>query len=56
MVECDGAPGLIRIANTFGGWGFVGSIVGAVLAPFVFGLAGAAVLTVTGVRHYRSRS
>ena len=55
MVECDGAPGVIRIANTFGGWGFVGSIVGAVLAPFVFGFAGAAVLAVTGVRHYRSR-
>ena len=46
---------MIRIANTFGGWGFIGSILGAVLAPLVLGFAGAAVLTVTGVRHARSR-
>jgi hypothetical protein len=55
VIECDGEPGVIRIANTLGGWGFVGSIIGAVLAPLVFGFAGAAVLAVTGVRHYRSR-
>jgi hypothetical protein len=55
MVECDGAPGQIRIAHVFNTWGMVGSILGAVLSPFVFGIAGATVLTVTGVRHYRSR-
>ena len=56
ILECDGDAGVIRIANTFGGWGFIGSILGAVLAPLVFGFAGAGVLTVTGVRHARSRS
>jgi hypothetical protein len=55
IVECDGDDGVIRIANTFGGWGFIGSILGAVLAPLVFGFAGAGVLTVTGVRHARDR-
>jgi hypothetical protein len=55
ILECDGADGVIRIANVFGGWGFVAKILGAVLAPLVFGFAGAIVLTVTGVRHYRSR-
>jgi hypothetical protein len=55
MVECDGDPGQIRIANVFNTWGLVGSILGAVLSPFVFGAAGAGVLAVTGVRHYRSR-
>jgi hypothetical protein len=55
VLDCDGPPGVIRIAHPFGGWDFVGSIIGAVLAPFVFGLAGLAVLAVTGVRHYRSR-
>ena len=55
VLECDGADGVIRIANVFNTWGLVGSILGAVLAPIVFGFAGAAVLTVTGVRHYRSR-
>ena len=33
ILECDGNDGVIRIANTFGGWGFIGSILGAVLAP-----------------------
>jgi hypothetical protein len=55
MVECDGPPGQIRIANVFNTWGLLGSILGAVLSPFVFGFAGVAVLSVTGVRHYRSR-
>ena len=55
VLACDGEPGVIRIANTFGGWGFIGSILGAVLAPLVLGFAGAGVLTVTGVRHARSR-
>jgi len=55
LVECDGDDGVIRIAGVFGGWGFVAKILGAVLAPIVLGLAGAAVLVVTGVRHYRSR-
>ena len=55
LLACDGEPGVIRIANTFGGWGFIGSILGAVLAPLVLGFAGAGVLTVTGVRHARSR-
>lgn len=55
ILECDGPPGQIRVANVFNTWGLVGSILGAVLSPFVFGFAGAAVLTVTGVRHYRSR-
>jgi hypothetical protein len=55
VVECDGADGVVRIAHAFNTWGLVGKILGAVLAPFVFGFAGAAVLTVTGVRHYRSK-
>ncbi|MBF4769969.1 hypothetical protein ISU10_19530 [Nocardioides agariphilus] len=55
ILDCDGPPGAIRVANVFNTWGLVGSILGAVLAPFVFGAAGAAVLAVTGVRHYRSR-
>ena len=55
VLECDGGPGVIRVANEFNTWGMVGSILGAVLAPFVFGFAGATVLAVTGVRHYRSR-
>ena len=54
VVECDGSDGVLRIAKSFGGWGFVGSILGAVLAPLVLGFAGAGVLTVTGARHYRS--
>ncbi len=54
VVECDGTDGVLRIAHVFGGWGFVGSILGAVLAPFVFGFAGAGVLAVTGARHYRA--
>ncbi len=54
VIECDGADGVIRIANVFNTWGLVGSILGAVFAPIVFGFAGATVLTVTGVRHYRS--
>jgi hypothetical protein len=54
IVECDGSDGVIRIANVFNTWGLVGSILGAVFAPIVFGIAGATVLTVTGVRHYRS--
>jgi hypothetical protein len=53
LVSCDGDDGVIRIAHTFGGWGFVAKILGAVLAPLLFGFAGAGVLTVTGVRHYR---
>jgi hypothetical protein len=56
ILECDGADGMIRIANVFGGWGFFAKILGAVLAPLVLGFAGAIVLTVTGVRHYRSRT
>ncbi len=44
---------MIRIANVFDTWGLVGKILGAVLAPILFGFAGAIVLTVTGVRHYR---
>ncbi len=56
ILECDGNDGVIRIANTFGGWGFIGSILGAVLAPLVFSFAGAGVLTVTGVRHARDRT
>jgi hypothetical protein len=55
VIECDGADGVIRIANVFNTWGLVGTILGAVFAPIVFGFAGATVLTVTGVRHYRSR-
>jgi hypothetical protein len=54
LVTCDGAEGVVRVAHVFGGWGFIGSILGAVLAPFVLGAAGAGVLGVTGVRHYRS--
>ena len=54
VVECDGAAGVLRVARVFGGWGFIGSILGAVLAPIVLGFAGAGVLTVTGARHYRS--
>ncbi len=54
IVACDGSDGVVRIARTFGGWGFVGSILGAVLAPLVLGFAGAGVLGVTGVRHYRT--
>ena len=53
LVACDGADGVLRIARVFGGWGFVGSILGAVFAPILFGVAGAGVLAVTGVRHYR---
>ena len=55
VVECDGADGVLRIARVFGGWGFIGSVLGAVLAPLVLGFAGAGVLTVTGARHYLSR-
>jgi hypothetical protein len=55
LIECDGDPGVIRVANVFNTWGLVGSILGAVLAPILFGFAGATVLTVTGVRHYRSK-
>jgi hypothetical protein len=54
VVECDGEPGVLRVARVFGGWGFVGSILGAVFAPLALGFAGAGVLTVTGARHYRS--
>lgn len=54
VVDCDGADGVLRVARVFGGWGFIGSIIGAVLAPFVFGLAGVGVLVVTGVRHWSS--
>jgi hypothetical protein len=54
VVECDGANGMLRIAKGFGGWSFIGSILGAVLAPILLGFAGAAVLTVTGARHYRA--
>jgi hypothetical protein len=54
VIECDGADGVIRIANVFNTWGLVGTILGAVLAPIVFSFAGATVLTVTGVRRYRS--
>jgi hypothetical protein len=54
LLTCNGADGVVRVGHVFGGWGFFGSIVGAILAPFVFGFAGTAVLTVTGVRHYRS--
>jgi hypothetical protein len=54
VIECDGPDGVIRIANVFNTWGLVGSILGAVFAPIVLGFAGATVLTVTGVRHYRS--
>ena len=56
LITCDGADGVIRIAHPFGGWGFVMKILLAVLSPIVFGLAGAAVIAVTGVRHYRSRT
>jgi hypothetical protein len=55
VLDCGGSPGVLRVAKVFGGWGFVGSILGAVFAPFVFGIAGAGVLAVTGARHYRSR-
>jgi hypothetical protein len=55
LIECDGSAGVVRIGHVFGGWGFVAKILGAVLAPFVFGIAGAIVLAVTGVRHARSR-
>jgi hypothetical protein len=55
VVDCDGEDGVIRIANVFDTWGLVGKILGAVLAPILLGFAGAAVLTVTGVRHYRSK-
>jgi hypothetical protein len=54
VVECDGSDGVLRVARVFGGWGFIGSILGAVLAPLVLGFAGAGVLTVTGARHARS--
>ena len=53
VIACDGSDGVLRIAKAFGGWGFIGSILGAVLAPILLGLAGAGVLTVTGARHYR---
>ena len=52
--SATGSDGVLRIAKSFGGWGFIGSILGAVLAPLVLGFAGAGVLTVTGARHYRS--
>jgi hypothetical protein len=55
IVEGDSDAGVIRIANVFGGWGFIGSILGVVLAPLVFVFAYAGVLTVTGVRQARSR-
>jgi hypothetical protein len=55
VIDCDGSDGVIRIAHVFNTWGLVGSILGAVFAPLAFGFAGATVLTVTGVRHYRSR-
>lgn len=55
LVDCDGSEGVIRIAHVFDTWGLVGKILGAVLSPLLFGFAGATVLTVTGVRHYRSR-
>ena len=55
LLTCDGADGVVRVARVFGGWGFVAKILLAVLAPLAFGFAGAAVLAVTGVRHYRSR-
>ena len=55
VLDCDGSDGVIRIANVFDTWGLVGKILGAVLAPILFGFAGATVLTVTGVRHYRSK-
>ena len=56
VLSCDGPDGVIRIADPFGGWGFVLKILLAVFAPLAFGFAGAIVLTVTGVRHYRSRA
>ena len=55
VIDCDGSDGVIRIANVFDTRGLVGSILGAVLAPILLGFAGAIVLAVTGVRHYRSR-
>jgi len=55
LIECDGGDGVLRIGHVFGGWGFVAKILGAVIAPFVFGFAGFGVLAVTGVRHYRTR-
>ncbi len=55
VIECDGADGVLRIAHVFGGWGFIGSILGAVFAPLVLGFAGAGVLTFTGARHRLGR-
>jgi len=55
LMTCDGAPGVVRIGKVFGGLGFVAKILAAVFTPILLGFAGAAVLGITGVRHYRSR-
>ena len=54
-LNCSGDSGTVRIGKVFGGASFVITILLAVFAPIVLGFAGAIVLSVTGVRHYRSR-
>jgi hypothetical protein len=56
LLTCSGDSGTIRIGNVFGGASFVVTILLAVFTPIVLGFAGAVVLSVTGVRHYRSRA
>jgi hypothetical protein len=54
-LTCSGDSGTVRIGKVFGGASFVVTILLAVFTPIVLAFAGAAVLSVTGVRHYRSR-
>jgi hypothetical protein len=55
-LTCSGDSGTVRIGKVFGGASFVITILLAVFLPIVLGFAGAIVLSVTGVRHYRSRT
>ncbi len=55
-LTCSGVSSEVRIGKVFGGASFVVTILLAVLTPIVLGFAGAIVLSVTGVRHYRSRT
>jgi hypothetical protein len=55
-LTCSGDSGTVRIGKVFGGASFVVTILLAVFTPIVLGFAGAIVLSVTGVRHYRSRT
>jgi len=55
-LTCEGDSGTVRVGKVFGGASFVVTILLAVFTPIVLGFAGAIVLSVTGVRHYRSRT